>query len=204
MLWPARTRKRPRRHSIRDELFMGSQFFYAVDGRQNGPVSFDELKQLASRDELKRWHKVWCKGMQNWQAAGSLEGLFDDLPPDLDEEAAPKGTPSCSASAAAGQKFGSTPQPSECSRQSRKNSDTPRPALPPPQAEEAATKDAVHNSGQKDISQPAESGPKEQPQPPEQDSSSRYSDFQWFAAVMLTLAVVIVCVIIAVSCGKSW
>jgi|SRR5579862_1491156 len=65
---------------------MSEQYFYVVNGKQNGPISFEELRELAVRDQLKRPDRIWCKGMEKWQPAGSIAELFDDLPPDLDGE----------------------------------------------------------------------------------------------------------------------
>ena len=63
-----------------------SQYYYAVDGKRHGPISFGSLRELATKAELKRTHQVWCPGMKEWQSAVSIEKLFDDLPPDLDSE----------------------------------------------------------------------------------------------------------------------
>src|SRR3954468_16992225 len=62
---------------------MNDQYYYARDGKRNGPISFSQLQQLAVKGELGRQQKVWCKGMQEWQSAGSVADLFEDLPPDL-------------------------------------------------------------------------------------------------------------------------
>ncbi len=65
---------------------MSTGYFYAVDGRRQGPISAEELKRLALSGEIKRLHKIWCKGMNAWQTADSVPGLFEDLPPDLEPE----------------------------------------------------------------------------------------------------------------------
>lgn len=66
---------------------MADDYYYARDGKRNGPVSLEALKDLALKDELKRQDRIWCKGMQGWQPAGSVDKLFDDVPPDLEDDA---------------------------------------------------------------------------------------------------------------------
>ncbi|SRR6266566_1882835 len=65
---------------------MSEEYYYVVEGKRHGPVAFANLRELATKAELKRIHKVWCRGMKAWQPADSVEKLFDDLPPDLDPE----------------------------------------------------------------------------------------------------------------------
>jgi len=65
---------------------MHGLFSYVAGKKQHGPVSFEELKQLAVRDKLKRRDKVWCKSMTAWQQADAVSELFDDLPPDLESK----------------------------------------------------------------------------------------------------------------------
>ncbi len=90
--------------SLRNDSMNGT-LFYAIDGKQHGPVSWDELKQLAVRDSVKRTDKVWSKGMEAWQPACELKGLFDDLPPELPPEDSPV-------------EHGRTPEPKEVTRPS--------------------------------------------------------------------------------------
>ncbi len=65
------------------------QFFYAIGGKQYGPVSFKALREMAIRDELKRKDKIWRKGMSSWKRADAVHELFQDLPPDLEPKDAP-------------------------------------------------------------------------------------------------------------------
>ena len=55
---------------------MADQWYYAQQGQRQGPVSEEQLKQLASSGELKPTDKVWKKGMAAWEAASAVEGLF--------------------------------------------------------------------------------------------------------------------------------
>ena len=55
------------------------EWFYVVDGQQQGPVPFEELRSRAVRGDLERPHLVWKDGMADWQPAGSVEGLFSGV-----------------------------------------------------------------------------------------------------------------------------
>ena len=63
---------------------MGANYFYAVKGQRQGPVTLDQIKSLALRQELKRSDLVWTEGMDDWQPAGVTAAIFDGLPPDLE------------------------------------------------------------------------------------------------------------------------
>jgi len=65
---------------------MSDSYYYTSNGKRQGPVSFQMLRELATRAELKRDQKVWCPGMKEWQSASSIDKLFEDLPPDLEPE----------------------------------------------------------------------------------------------------------------------
>ena len=54
-----------------------SDWYYAKDNRQLGPVSSTELKQLAESEELVAGDLVWREGMVEWIAADKVKGLFD-------------------------------------------------------------------------------------------------------------------------------
>jgi hypothetical protein len=49
-------------------------------------VGFDELRSLATVGKLTRRDKVWRKGMSGWRSADKIDGLFENLPPDLEDE----------------------------------------------------------------------------------------------------------------------
>ncbi|HVJ46870.1 MAG TPA: DUF4339 domain-containing protein [Luteolibacter sp.] len=63
-----------------------SQWYYAKEGRQNGPVGIEELKSLARSGTLSRTDLVWNQSMKDWLPAGGIEGIFDAA-------AIPSGTP---------------------------------------------------------------------------------------------------------------
>ena len=56
------------------------QWFYAVNGQQNGPVEQEVLFSLAREDRLKPDDLVWNATMGNqWAKASTVPGLFEDL-----------------------------------------------------------------------------------------------------------------------------
>lgn len=63
-----------------------SQWFYAKDGSQKGPVTIDELRAFAQSGALGRGDLVWNGSMKDWQPAGGIDGIFDAA-------AIPSGTP---------------------------------------------------------------------------------------------------------------
>jgi hypothetical protein len=70
------------------------EWYYAKQNKQHGPVSAAELKQLATRGELKPGDLVWCEKLENWTPAKKVGGLFDaDAPaPSPKEVPPPKAT----------------------------------------------------------------------------------------------------------------
>jgi|GEM_PF-3027265 len=54
-----------------------ADWFYSIDGRQQGPVSFAELKRLAHTFQLSGYDLVWKEGMRDWKPAGDIDGLFE-------------------------------------------------------------------------------------------------------------------------------
>lgn len=54
---------------------MDDQWFYAINGKQLGPVSFALLQQAVSSGHLKPNDLVWAPGMALWTAASTVEGL---------------------------------------------------------------------------------------------------------------------------------
>lgn len=58
-------------------------------GQRNGPFTLAEITAQAKENTLTAETLVWCKSMDNWQAAGkvpSLKVLFSALPPPLPAE----------------------------------------------------------------------------------------------------------------------
>lgn len=63
------------------------QYFYAVNGAQQGPVSFDQLKALFASRTINRDSLIWKQGMGNWTALKEVEELKSflggNMPPPL-------------------------------------------------------------------------------------------------------------------------
>jgi hypothetical protein len=55
---------------------MADQWYYAHQGQQSGPVSIEQLKQLAASGQLQPGDLVWKQGMAAWAAANTVEGVF--------------------------------------------------------------------------------------------------------------------------------
>lgn len=53
-----------------------NEWFYARGGQQGGPVTFNQLKELARNGELGAKDLVWTSTMKDWQSADQVEGLF--------------------------------------------------------------------------------------------------------------------------------
>ncbi|MCY2986900.1 MAG: GYF domain-containing protein [Planctomycetota bacterium] len=54
----------------------GQTWRYAHAGEEHGPLSFEELQQLASQGQLQFNDVVWTEGMATWIEAFSVNGLF--------------------------------------------------------------------------------------------------------------------------------
>ena len=54
------------------------QWYYARNDQQFGPVSAAELKQLADDGKLSPDDLLWREGMESWNTAINLRGLFSD------------------------------------------------------------------------------------------------------------------------------
>jgi serine/threonine protein kinase len=87
---------------------MADQWFYSRGGQQFGPVSAEQLKQLAASRQLAPTDLLWKEGMKDWAQARIVRGLFPQeaaatpkpppLPPPLPdaldaERTAPRATP---------------------------------------------------------------------------------------------------------------
>ncbi len=51
------------------------QYFYALDGKQTGPVTFEQLKILFANRTVNRDTLVWKQGMSNWQSLKEINEL---------------------------------------------------------------------------------------------------------------------------------
>jgi len=62
-------------------------YFYAVNGQQLGPVSFEKLKELFASRTINRDSLIWKQGMANWTALKEIEELKSflggNIPPPL-------------------------------------------------------------------------------------------------------------------------
>lgn len=55
---------------------MTAMWHYSRNGQKHGPVSSPELQNLARKGLLTPEDLVWKEGMESWQKAGRLKGLF--------------------------------------------------------------------------------------------------------------------------------
>jgi membrane protease subunit (stomatin/prohibitin family) len=61
-------------------------FFAAIDGKQAGPYTMDQLSQLIAAGTINQQSQVWKKGMAGWASANTvpeLASLFNNMPPPL-------------------------------------------------------------------------------------------------------------------------
>lgn len=49
---------------------------YEQNGQQHGPVTDERLKELAASGEISPDNRVWKQGMEQWERAGAIKGLF--------------------------------------------------------------------------------------------------------------------------------
>ncbi len=70
-----------------------TSWFYTRGNRQNGPVSFEQLANLAHTGDLDQNDLVWNTSMTNWTPAGEIPGLFaapaQEEPPAAGDSAKP-------------------------------------------------------------------------------------------------------------------
>lgn len=59
---------------------MASEWFYAKDGKQFGPVAPAELKGMATSGLLDPTDLIWKEGMADWKPANSVANLFSAAP----------------------------------------------------------------------------------------------------------------------------
>jgi hypothetical protein len=55
---------------------MANQWYYSRAGKKEGPVSSQQLKQLAECGDLRPTDHVWKEGMAQWTPASRIKGLF--------------------------------------------------------------------------------------------------------------------------------
>ena len=54
-------------------------WYYAKDDEQQGPISTQDLRQLATNGKLTPDDYVWKEGMEEWTPASQLKGLFPEI-----------------------------------------------------------------------------------------------------------------------------
>jgi hypothetical protein len=59
---------------------MSTEWYYARNNQQFGPVSAPELKRLTLSGQLSPDDLVWRDGMGEWEPAAKVRGLFDNAP----------------------------------------------------------------------------------------------------------------------------
>lgn len=55
-----------------------AEWYYTTNNQQMGPISWDELRQLASTGLLHPSDMVWKEGMVDWVKADRTDGLFSE------------------------------------------------------------------------------------------------------------------------------
>ena len=65
------------------------EWYYAVSGQQRGPVAYETLRAMAASRQIHPQDLVWSPGMEHWQPAGSVQGLFDAGPASQQPTTAP-------------------------------------------------------------------------------------------------------------------
>jgi len=63
-----------------------TQYFYAVNGQQSGPINFEDISNLFASKKVDANTLVWKQGMANWTALNSvpeLQALLGSVPPPL-------------------------------------------------------------------------------------------------------------------------
>lgn len=62
---------------------MTNSWYYVTGNQRNGPVSDDQLRQLAASRRLRPDDLVWKDGMADWVEAQRVVGLFGSTPPNV-------------------------------------------------------------------------------------------------------------------------
>jgi len=76
---------------------MADQWYYTENRERRGPMSEEQLKEIAASAKLKPTDLVWKKGMASWVPAAEIEGLIpkpaEDEPPPIPPEDEPPPIP---------------------------------------------------------------------------------------------------------------
>jgi hypothetical protein len=57
---------------------MATTWFYTIKGQKQGPVTSQQLKELAQQRVLSPSDVVWKEGMSEWALASKIKGLFPE------------------------------------------------------------------------------------------------------------------------------
>ncbi len=57
------------------------QWYVLIDGKQIGPITWEQLVGLARSGQLQRRHLLWRDGMIDWGEAHATPRLFEGAPP---------------------------------------------------------------------------------------------------------------------------
>src|SRR5258708_36216821 len=77
-----------------------STWFYAKDGRKDGPISDEDLQNLISRGTIGPNDLVWKEGMSNWQKASTVSGFVFPSDPTAPDSFPPSSKPAVSVTTA--------------------------------------------------------------------------------------------------------
>ena len=58
------------------EVVVATEWYYASDGQQHGPVTSAELRRMAGAGQLRRDDLLWKEGMPEWIIANDIQNLF--------------------------------------------------------------------------------------------------------------------------------
>lgn len=78
---------------LRPSSTLAEWFWLPHEGaKPSGPITFSKLQSMAADGKLKREHKIWRKGLDEYVLATTLSGLFtDESPPGTgDQHSAPE------------------------------------------------------------------------------------------------------------------
>jgi len=60
---------------------MADEWYVGSNGKQSGPFSVTQLKQMAASGHLQKTHLIWKKGLSGWIPCSSVKELFPPAPP---------------------------------------------------------------------------------------------------------------------------
>ncbi len=57
-----------------------AQWYYLVHNEQQGPISSEQLKELAANGSVSPETYIWREGLEDWKPAKMVQGLFGEAP----------------------------------------------------------------------------------------------------------------------------